>query len=71
LIAHTTQGKAIGHVHRGTDRQGRIRICNDRAGDNGPAAEGSFSPADGQEQPQVYVRLLENGGSNSTDRVLD
>ncbi|MGI5134050.1 MULTISPECIES: hypothetical protein [unclassified Streptomyces] len=47
-----------------------MRICNDRAGDNGPAAEASLSPADGQDQPRAYVQLRQDGGSNSTDSDL-
>ncbi|MER6128780.1 serine/threonine-protein kinase [Streptomyces sp. NPDC001795] len=76
----TAEVGALGHTgchyqgsrdYRGTVWHGRIRTWNGCSGGKGSVTEAALSLDDGADQPQVYVQIRQEGGSDATDSILD
>ncbi|GAB2901115.1 serine/threonine-protein kinase [Streptomyces mayteni] len=58
-------------AYRGTDWRGTVRRWSDCPADTGTVTEVALVPSGAGDQPQLYVQLRQDGGSDATDSVLD
>ncbi|MFE9768718.1 hypothetical protein ACFYPC_30100 [Streptomyces sp. NPDC005808] len=70
-ITHTGCHFDGSRTYTGARWHGLIRTWDDCPGGAGSLTEAGLTSADGDEQPQVYVQLRQDGGADATDTVLD
>ncbi len=58
-------------AYRGTDWRGTVRSWSDCPADSGTVTEAALVPVGGGDQPQLYVQIRQDGGSDATETVLD
>ncbi|MFJ2827969.1 serine/threonine-protein kinase [Streptomyces sp. NPDC087263] len=69
-IAHNGCHFGGSRPYTGARWHGLIRTWDDCPGGAGSLTEAALTPADGDEQPQVYVQIRQDGGADATDGVL-
>jgi serine/threonine protein kinase len=69
-IAHTGCHYDGSRTYTGARWHGLIRTWSDCPGSSGSLTEAGLTPTGGDKQPQVYVQIRRDGGSDATDRVL-
>ena len=69
-IAHSDCHYGGSRSFTGTGWQGRVRSWSSCPG-GGSFTETGLTPADGTDQPQVYVQIRQHGGQDATDGILN
>lgn len=70
-LTHDSCRFAGSRDYEGADWQGTVHTWEECEGGSGTFTEAALAPADGSDQPQLFVQIRQHGGGDATDRILD